>query len=111
MIDSIVDIESGIDRIEAIVKSLREERDRARSEAEALRKSLDERELELLQIDEELQQTKRGFDEKIAEEGRARGELESRLTELAARIKNLLPLVDEYQPSDAPPLPSLKDTF
>jgi chromosome segregation ATPase len=85
MADSIIDIESGLERIETLVKALREDRDKARAETEVLKKNLDDRELELLQLDEELQNTVK-----------SKAELENRLTEVASRVKNLLPLISDY---------------
>jgi len=100
MSDSIMDIESGIDKIEAMIKSLRDERDKAVSDAAAAKRALDDREMELLQSDEELQQTKRRCEEKLAEEKKAREDIEARLAEVASKVKNLLPLVTEYSPED-----------
>ena len=94
MSDSILDIESGIDKIEALVKALREERDKAKAEAEMMRRTLDDREMEFLQIDEELQEMRRNGDGRLAEERRVREELENRLAEVAAKVKNLLPIVE-----------------
>jgi len=96
MSDSILDIESGIDKIEALIKTLREERDKAKAEVESIKRALDDREMEFLQIDEELQELKRNGDERFAEERRIREDLENRLTEVASKVKNLLPIVMEY---------------
>ena len=96
MSDSILDIESGIDKIEALVKTLREERDTAKAELEPIKRALDDREMEFLQIDEELQELKRNGDERLAEERKAREDLENRLAEVAVKVKNLLPIVMEY---------------
>ena len=96
MSDSILDIESGIDKIEALVKTLREERDTAKAEAESARRELDDREMEFLQMDEELQELKRNSEDRLAEERRVREDLENRLTEVALKVQNLLPIVMEY---------------
>ena len=104
MSNTIMDIEGSIDRIEALIKDLRGERDGARQEAAALKLALDERELELLQSDDELQQTKRLCQEQIellAEERRVKEETESRLSEIASRVKSLLPLVTDGPNGDA----------
>ena len=108
MSDSILDIESGIDKIEALVKALREERDVAKAEAEAARRALDDREMEFLQVDEDLQELKRKGDEQLAEERKVREDLENRLAEVAVKVKNLLPIVMEYsgETQDAHQLPS-----
>jgi uncharacterized protein involved in exopolysaccharide biosynthesis len=98
---SIIDIESGIAKIETLIKSLREDRDKARAEAAEAKRLLEERELELLQMDEERQDERRGFDEALSEARQASENLETRLAELAARIKNLMPLVAEYDHADS----------
>ena len=107
MSDSILDIENGLDKIEALVKTLREERDTAKAEAESARRALDEREMELLQTDEELQETKRKSEEQLTAERREREDLENRLAEVALKLKNLMPLVMKYsdEAQDAPESP------
>ena len=96
MSDSILDIESGLDKIETLVKTLHEERDAARAEAAALKRALDERETEYLQIDEELQEVRRTSEEQLEAARREREDLENRLAEVALKFKNILPLVMEY---------------
>jgi uncharacterized protein involved in exopolysaccharide biosynthesis len=101
MSSSITDIESGITKIETLIKSLREDRDKARAEAADAKRLLEERELELLQLDEERQEERRGFDDMLSEARQASENLEAKLAELAARIKNLMPLVAEYDHADS----------
>jgi predicted nucleic acid-binding Zn-ribbon protein len=96
MSDTIIDIESGIDRLESLVRTLREDRDKARAEAMTLRRALDEREMELLQTDEELQLQKKRCADDIAEERKLREDLELRLAEVADRIRRIFPLLDEF---------------
>ena len=96
MSDSMLDIENGLDKIEALVRTLREERDEAKAEAESTRRALDDREMEFLQIDEELQDVKRRSEEQLAAERREREDLEDRLAEVALKVKNLMPLVMKY---------------
>ena len=96
MSDSMLDIESGLDKIEALVKTLREERDAAKAEAEANKRALDERETEYLQIDEELQEVRRASEERLETARREREDLENRLVEVALKLKNLMPLVMKY---------------
>ena len=96
MSDSILDIESSLDKIEALVKALREERDTAKADAESMKRALDDREMELLQIDEELQEVKRKSEEELAAERGEREDLENRLAEVAMKLKNLMPLVMQY---------------
>jgi predicted nucleic acid-binding Zn-ribbon protein len=100
MSSSIADIESGITKIEALIKSLREDRDRARAEAAETKRQLEERELELLQMDEDRREERLAFDDTLAEARKESENLEVKLTELAARIKNLMPLVAEYDRAD-----------
>jgi chromosome segregation ATPase len=103
MSSSIIDIENGITKIEALIKLLREDRDKAREEEEAAKRAIEEREIELLQMDEDRQEERRGYEEKLSEARQANEELEARLTELAARIKNnIVPLVAEYDHADSP---------
>ncbi|MDR1508764.1 MAG: hypothetical protein LBS53_03930 [Synergistaceae bacterium] len=97
----ITDIESGITKIEELIKSLREDSDKARAEAEDAKRALEERELELLQIDEERQEERRAFDDMLSEARQAGENMEARLAELAVRIKNLIPLVAEYDDTDS----------
>ena len=96
MSDTIMDIESCMDKIEALVKTLREERDAARAEIESMRRALDERETEFLQVDDELQKIRREGEEQLAAERREREDLENRLTAVASKLKNMLPLVAQY---------------
>jgi chromosome segregation ATPase len=101
MSDSMTDIESGIDKIEALIKTLRDERDTARAEAAKTKRELDDREMELLQFDEEMAQTKRRYEEQLTEATQAREDMETRLAEVAAKVKNLMPLVAEYSSGDS----------
>ena len=96
MSDSILDIESGMDKIEALVKTLHEERDAAKAEAESMKRALDEREMEFLQIDEELQEARRTSEEQLTAERKEREDLENRLAEVAQKFKNIMPLVMKY---------------
>jgi hypothetical protein len=57
---------------------------------------LDDREMELLTLDEAQQNMKNDYERQISESSRAREELESRLEELASKIMALMPLVEEY---------------
>ncbi|MDR1965095.1 MAG: hypothetical protein LBQ36_00170 [Synergistaceae bacterium] len=106
MIDSIIDIENGIDKIESLVKSLRDDRDKARSELASLKSALDDRELEILQMDEEHRNEINRLNEQFSEEKNAKEDLERRLGEVAARIRGLLPLMAGQTPEDAPAPPS-----
>jgi chromosome segregation ATPase len=101
MSDAITDIESGIDKIEALIKTLRDERDAAKAEAAAMKRDLDDREMELLQTDEEMAETKRGYEEQLAESRQAREDMETRLSDVASKVKNLMALVAEYSHNDS----------
>jgi predicted AAA+ superfamily ATPase len=96
MSDSIADIERGLLKIEALIKGLRDDRDMARAETAELKRALDDRELEFMALDEERQNMKNDYEKQIAESSRAREELELRLAELASKIVDLMPLVEEY---------------
>jgi chromosome segregation ATPase len=96
MSDSIVDIENGLVKIEALIRGLSEDKEKARAEAADLKRALDDRELEFLTLDEERQNMKDDYERQIAESSRAREELELRLEELASKIMALMPLVEEY---------------
>ncbi|MDR3281049.1 MAG: hypothetical protein LBT23_11095 [Synergistaceae bacterium] len=108
MLESILDIESGIEKIEVLVRTLREDRDKARAEAAELRKALDEREIELLQLDEERERERRGYEDKMAETSRAMEDLESRIHYVADKVRNIMPLVNEYE-IGAATAPSFED--
>ncbi|MDR1580744.1 MAG: hypothetical protein LBS35_10340 [Synergistaceae bacterium] len=96
MSDSITDIENGLLKIEALIRGLTEDRDRAKVEIAELKRALDDRELEFLTLDEAQQNMKNDYERQIAESSRAREELEFKLEELASRIMALIPLVGEY---------------
>jgi chromosome segregation ATPase len=96
MSDSIADIENGLLKIEALIRGLSEDRDKARAEIAELKRALDDRELELLTLDEAQQNMKNDYESQIAESARAREELELKLEELASKIMALMPLVEEY---------------
>jgi ribosome-binding protein aMBF1 (putative translation factor) len=96
MSDAIVDIENGLLKIEALIKGLSEDRDKARTETEALKRTLDDREMELLTLDDAQQNMKNDYEKQIAESSRAREELELKLEDLASKIMALMPLVEEY---------------
>ncbi len=66
MMGRLAEIETAADRLESLVKSLVEDRARAWAEAERLKKALDEREMEFLQMDEEFQRAAKRFEEECA---------------------------------------------
>ncbi len=97
MIKKIEEIESALAKVEDTVKTLRSERDSARRAAETLRKQLDERELELLQLDEEIQNQTKRYEEEIATLRGDRQTLETKLEAFAGRIRDLIPMLPESE--------------
>ncbi len=95
MMGRLAEIETAADRLESLVKSLVEDRARAWAEAERLKKALDEREMEFLQMDEEFQRAAKRFEEECATMRDERADAERRLDEVSSRIRTLLPLLPE----------------
>ncbi|MDR1885607.1 MAG: hypothetical protein LBQ56_04975 [Synergistaceae bacterium] len=91
MIAKITELDGIVERLETLVRTIARERDSALEEVERLRKNLDDRELELLQLDEELQRATQRFDDERAATAQEREETERRLDDLASRIKSMLP--------------------
>ncbi|MDR0764654.1 MAG: hypothetical protein LBE65_03575 [Synergistaceae bacterium] len=96
MSDSITDIENGLLKIEALIKGLSDDRDKARAETAEMKRALDDRETELLTLDESMRNMKNDCERQIAESSRVREELESRIGELASKIRTLMSLAEEY---------------
>jgi predicted nucleic acid-binding Zn-ribbon protein len=90
MIAKITEIDGIIDRLENMMTALREERDRAISELASLKTELDERELELLQMDEEMRREAARFEDERNMIQQERSEAEARLDKLASRIRELI---------------------
>lgn len=93
MIEKLTEIENVVDKLETLVRTLREDRDRAWEEVGRLKKALDERETELLQLDEEIRQEAKRFDEQMQSMHQEREDVSNRLDEVAGRIRDLLPLL------------------
>ena len=91
MITRIAEIEQIAEKLETMIKSLIKDRDEAWSEVARLKQMLDDRELELLQTDEELQKVQGERDSVM----RDKEDTERRLDDVAYRIKELLPLLTE----------------
>jgi uncharacterized coiled-coil DUF342 family protein len=102
MAEPIADIENGIDKLDRVIRTLRDERDKARADASVFKSSLDERELELLQMDEERQKERASLNEQLAQARLAKEDLEKRLAEVAAKVRGLMPLVDEFTGGGSP---------
>jgi uncharacterized coiled-coil DUF342 family protein len=101
MIAKITEIEGIIDKLENVIIKLRDERDRAMDELAAAKRALDERELELLQMDEETrQETARLEDERNAIKGEC-DDANQRLDKLASRIRELVSFLpgDDVSPA------------
>jgi predicted nucleic acid-binding Zn-ribbon protein len=97
MIGKIAEIDAAAGKLELMVKSLVEDRERAWAEVARLKKALDEREMEFLQMDEEFQNAVKGFDEERAAMREERAEAERRLDEVSSRVRTLLPLLPEIE--------------
>ena len=97
MIKKIEEIESSLAKLEGIIKTLRSERNSAKETAENLKKQLDERELELLQLDEEIQTTTKRYEDELVTLREDRRTLEKKLDSFAGRIRELIPLLPESE--------------
>ncbi|MDR3331332.1 MAG: hypothetical protein LBT08_01775 [Synergistaceae bacterium] len=95
MFAKISELEEIVGKLETLVKSLAKERDQATEEASRMKKALDEREFELLQLDEELQRETKRFQEERASMELEQEETGRKLDDLASRIRALLPLLPE----------------
>lgn len=99
MITRMAEIEQVAEKLEAMIKSLIKDRDDAWAEVARLKQMLDDRELELLQTDEELQKVQGERDSVM----RDKEDTERRLDDVAFRIKELLPLLTEDEEMEAAP--------
>lgn len=95
MIKKIEEIESALAKLEEMAKSLRVERDSAREAGKALKKQLDEREFELLQLDEEIQNMTKRHEEEIKALQDEQRKLEEKLGSFANRIREMIPMLSE----------------
>ena len=95
MIGRIAEIEAAADKLVSMVGSLVEDREKAWAEVARLKKALDEREMEFLQMDEEFQRAAKRFEEERATMRDERADVERRLDEVSSRIRTLLPLLPE----------------
>lgn len=102
MIGRINEIESSAERLESLVRSLVDDRARAWAEVDRLKKSLDDRELELLQLDEHLQNETKRFEEERDSLTTSLAEAETCLEQVALRMRTILPLLPEIEGSVAP---------
>ena len=101
MIAKLTDFENIIEKLESLIKNLKDDRDRAWDEVERIKKIVDQRELELLQLDEEIQRETKNFEERIKAFVDERADAEKKLDELGIRIRDLLPLLPESRDEEA----------
>jgi predicted nucleic acid-binding Zn-ribbon protein len=95
MFGKIAEIDGIVDRLESLIKTLSEERDNAVDELARVKKTLDDRETELLQMDDEIQRETKRFEEERRTMMQEQADAEQRLEKLAYRIRELLPLLPE----------------
>lgn len=93
MIKKIEEIGSALANLEGMVKTLKTERDSAKDAGESLKKQLDERELELLQLDEEIQNMTKRHEEEIKALKEEQQKLEEKLDSFAKRIREMIPML------------------
>lgn len=93
MIRKLEEIEKSLAKLGDAVKTMRLERDSARNAASSLRKQLDERELELLQLDEEIQNATKKYEEELATLREDRKTMEKKLDSFGGRIRELISLL------------------
>lgn len=93
MIKKIEEIEHSLAKLEEIIKTLRSERDDAKKTAESLKKQLDDRELELLQLDEEMQNLTKRYEDELTTLRQDRQTLEKKLDSFSERVRELIPLL------------------
>lgn len=95
MTGRVAEIEESAARLERSISALVADRERAWAEVARLKKALDERELEFLQMDEEYQRAVKKFDEERAAMDAEKADVERRLDEVASKVKALLPLLPD----------------
>jgi uncharacterized FlgJ-related protein len=110
MISKITEIDGIIDRLETLIKTLREERDSALNELVRVKKDLESRELEIMQMDEEIQKEAKRFEEERQFIMQERIEAGQRLDKMALRIKELAPPLSESINSENPAALERKQT-
>lgn len=97
MIGSVAEIKEASDRLESMVRALVEDRERAWAEVARLKKALDDREMEFLQMDEEYRNAVKKFEEERTAMTSDREDMERTIDEVAARIRSLLPILPELR--------------
>lgn len=84
MIQQFEQLENGIKRLEIVVESLKRDKDQLAREVQELRGIIDDRDLEIMQLQEEVQQTTQSVvSEKM--------DIESRLEGLLSRVRSMSP--------------------
>ena len=99
MIAKITEIDGIIDKLETVIMKLREERDLAVSELSTTKKALDERELELLQMDEETRREIARYEDELRVIRQERAEAKDRLDGVTLRVRELVSFLPD---SEAP---------
>jgi chromosome segregation ATPase len=95
MIEKIAEVNGIVGKLEELVRELVSERNAAANEVARLRKNLDDREMDLLQLDEQLRSETMKFEEELAKLKQEREDIERKFDELAERIRSILPLLPE----------------
>ena len=95
MIKKLEEIDIALAKLEELTRTLRSERDCARDAADNLKKQLDDRELELLQLDDEIQSMTKRHEEELSAMRDEQRKSEERLDSLAGRIREMIPMLSE----------------
>ncbi|MDR1481698.1 MAG: hypothetical protein LBI74_03640 [Synergistaceae bacterium] len=95
MIEKIAAVYGIVEKLEESVRELVAERNASANEIMRLRKNLDDREMDLLQLDERLRNETERFEDELARLKQEREEIEKKFDELAERIRSILPLLPE----------------
>lgn len=110
MTGRVAEIEESAARLERSISALVADRERAWAEVARLKKALDERELEFLQMDEEYQRAVKKFDDERAAMDAEKADVERRLDEVASKVKALLPLLPDISAASSVSATNSNDT-
>lgn len=102
MIGSVAEIKEASDRLESMIRALVDDRERAWAEVARLKKALDDREMEFLQMDEEYRNAVKKFEEERVAMAADREDMERTIDEVASRIRGLLPILPEVRSEQTP---------
>jgi len=87
MMEQFEQLENGIERLEVLIDSLKHEKERFSGEVQELRGIIDDRDLEILQLQEEVQKAA----ESVVTEKK---DIEARLEGLLGRVRSIAPEED-----------------